>query len=215
MLQEADRRLAVAPAIPLGTRGTLEGQPFDVIGFQRRSIEVDDIEYFWSEYTLFNPYRGFRYLSEYQGHWNVIRTIHGIPGLIAQDGRDAGSFRGSSYRHFQSATATTRFVLGEFPWRVRVGDRVDTSDYVSPPQMLSAERTDDEVTWSLCEYHTGAQIWKMFGLTTSPPDVVGVGWSMPLRGAYGARDGRSTSWRRRRQAMHGGWRRAAMPTATA
>ena len=60
------------PLIPLGTRGKLRGTDYEVIGFQRRSIESDGVRYDWHEYLLFNPYKGFRYLSEYQGHWNDI-----------------------------------------------------------------------------------------------------------------------------------------------
>jgi hypothetical protein len=28
-----------------------------------RSITVDDTSYYWDEYLLFNPYKGFRYLT--------------------------------------------------------------------------------------------------------------------------------------------------------
>ncbi|MEJ7605177.1 MAG: hypothetical protein WKF37_02675, partial [Bryobacteraceae bacterium] len=58
------------PVIPLGTRGNLQGTRYEAIGFQMRGIEVDGIQYLWSEYLLFNPYQGYRYLTEYQGHWN-------------------------------------------------------------------------------------------------------------------------------------------------
>ena len=56
ILQEAASRQRFTPVIPLGSRGTWQGHPFEVVGFQRRSITVDDEEYGWSEYVLFNPY---------------------------------------------------------------------------------------------------------------------------------------------------------------
>jgi hypothetical protein len=43
------------PLIPLGTRGKLRGTDYEVIGFQRRSIESDGVRYDWHEYLLFNP----------------------------------------------------------------------------------------------------------------------------------------------------------------
>src|ERR1700747_3007263 len=55
------------PLIPLGTRGKLRGTDYEVIGFQRRGIKVEGISYYWREYVLFNPYKGIRYLSEYNG----------------------------------------------------------------------------------------------------------------------------------------------------
>lgn len=178
VLQEADARMRITPKIPLGTRGHLDGELFEAIGFQYRTIKVEGETYGWSEYLLFNPYAGFRYLSEYDGHWNVIRTLHALPPV------DAGSttgFRhdGHDFKHFQNADATTAFVLGEFPWQVRAGDVVHTSDYVAPPLMLSAEYTADEVTWSRGEYTSGREIWKAFELPGSPPRARGVFANQP------------------------------------
>src|SRR5579863_3809614 len=45
------------PMIPLGTRGKIRGTDYEVIGFQRRSIQSDGIIYSWHEYLLFNPYK--------------------------------------------------------------------------------------------------------------------------------------------------------------
>ena len=67
------------PLIPLGTRGKIRGTDYEVIGFQRRGIEVEGIRYCWHEYVLFNPYKGFRYLSEYNGHWNDISICKELP----------------------------------------------------------------------------------------------------------------------------------------
>src|SRR6185369_547759 len=72
------------PKIPLGSRGKWRGIDYEVIGFQRRSIQVEGIEYSWHEYLLFNPYRGFRYLSEYSGHWNDILPLNFLPDVAAQ-----------------------------------------------------------------------------------------------------------------------------------
>ena len=73
-------------------------------------------------------------------------------------------YLGARYLHFQTGEARTAFVLGEFPWRVSVGDRVTYRDYIAPPRMLSSETTENETTWSLGEYTTGQEIWKAFGL---------------------------------------------------
>ena len=108
--------------------------------------------YGWNEYVLFDPYQGFRYLSEYQGHWSDIRSIHALPAVSSQRARPTASYDDRTFRHFQSATARTEFVLGEFPWRVEVEDRVDVADFVAPPFMLSREGTTSEATWSLGEY---------------------------------------------------------------
>jgi hypothetical protein len=64
ILQEAWSRMRITPTIPLGTRGMVDGHRYDVIGFQYRTIEVEGETYGWNEYVLFNPYYGFKYLSE-------------------------------------------------------------------------------------------------------------------------------------------------------
>lgn len=178
ILQDAAARQRYTPLIPLGTRGTFEGHPYDVIGYQYRQITVDGTPYGWSEYVLFNPYQGFRYLSEYQGHWNFVRPLPTLPTVVGSS-RPSVSLGGWAFRHFQTATAVTQFVLGEFPWRVRVGDSVETKDFIAPPLVLSSERTDREVTWSRGSYLTGADVWKACGLPGTAPAAVGVYANQP------------------------------------
>jgi ribosomal protein S27E len=176
ILQKFKEAVRHEPLIPLGTRGTLLDTQYEVVGFQVRQIVVDGDAYQWREYLLFNPYREFRYLTEYAGHWNVVSTLRALPaGGATPDGSAPRTFQGQTYRHFQSATAATVFVLGEFPWQIRVGDKANTADYVAPPKMLSAEiNADKEVTWSLGHYLSGADVWKGLSLPGEPPEASGV-----------------------------------------
>jgi hypothetical protein len=179
ILQQAKELERVKPTIPLGSRGKLHGHEFDVIGFAYRTIDVEGEEYGWKEYVLFNRRQGFRYLSEYEGHWNDIRTVRALPQPARSGGKLAASYLGRTYRGFQTATATVRFVLGEFPWQVRSGDVATVSDYVAPPLMLSAEKTPDETTWSIGEYVDGRRLWQAFGLPGNAPRPVGVFANQP------------------------------------
>lgn len=156
----------VRPRLPLGTRGLWKGAPHEVIGFQVRTIRVGGIDYSWGEYLLFNPWRGFRWLTEYDGHWNDVVVLKRLPEHLTIEGRPALRVDGETYRHFQSATAVTTFVLGEFPWRIRVGERAKAEDYVAPPRMISAEHTGDETTWSIGEYVPAREVEAAF----SPKD---------------------------------------------
>jgi hypothetical protein len=163
------------PLIPLGTRGKLRGVAYEVIGFQRRGIQVEGISYHWHEYVLFNPYKAIRYLTEYNGHWNDISVCKELPVIAFA----SAHYLGEVYKHFQSCDATTDYVLGEFPWQVRVGEHAAVSEYVKPPRVLSAEKSAQEVTWSVGEYIYGADIWKSFDLPGSPPVAVGVYENQP------------------------------------
>jgi hypothetical protein len=181
ILQQYQEALKFEPLIPLGTRGRIGEVEYEVVGFQVRQITVDGTEYRWREYLLFNPYHPFRYLTEYAGHWNLVSTLRSLPDgelIPANDG--TRSYDGRDFKHFQTSTATTIFVLGEFPWQVRVGDTAIVVDYVGPPRMLSAEvNADKEVTWSVGEYTSGAEIWKALSLPGSPPPAEGVFANQP------------------------------------
>lgn len=179
VLQEAEARQTIAPLIPLGTRGTWHDQPYDVIGFQQRSITVEGTRYAWDEYVLFNPFHGFRYLTYYNGHWNDVTTVRERPTTGSSGSRPAMEHGDQVFRHFQHATARTDFVLGEFPWRVRVGETVATDDFVSPPYMLSSEGTANERTWSLGVYTPPAAIQSAFSMPQAPPAPVGVFANQP------------------------------------
>jgi hypothetical protein len=179
ILQRFEQRTRVKPLIPLGSRGTLRGAEYDVIGFQIRTIVVDGTPYSWHEYLLFNPHQGFRYLSEYNGHWNDIVPLKTLPTQTSADGRKAMALHGETFRHFQTAEAKTTYVVGEFPWQVRVGDTATVSDYVAPPRLLSSEVTKDETSWSLGEYADGRRLWEAFKLPGAPPPPRGVFANQP------------------------------------
>lgn len=184
VLQTFRSRLTHTPKIPIGARGTLRGEQWEVLGFQVRSIRVEGHDYPWDEYLLYSPRLGFRYLTEYQGHWTWGATIHAVPQAV-KGIRPAARLDGVTFRHFQRAKAETTFVLGEFPWEVQVGDRVAVSDFIAPPRMLSSEETEDEATWTLSEYVPGAAIWKAFALPGSAPAARGVYASQPGPGGAG------------------------------
>jgi hypothetical protein len=180
IVQEAqDAESRRTPLIPLGQRGKWAGATWEIIGFQTRSVEEDGVLYEWEEYLLFNPYKGFRYLTNYQGHWNYVTPVESLPERRALGSRPAVFFEGALYKHFSGAEATTSFVLGEFPWRVKVGEEVLADDFVNPPSVLSSETTSDEVTWSKGEYTRGADLWKAFALPGSAPRPQGVYLNQP------------------------------------
>ena len=105
--------------------------------------------------------------------------MRALPEQTTAGGRPAARYDGRTFKLFQTASATTDYVLGQFPWRVRAFDVAGMSDYIAPPMLLSAERTDQETTWSLGTYTTGAAIWKAFDLPGTPPRAVGVFANQP------------------------------------
>jgi hypothetical protein len=183
VLQQFQARVRIEPAIPLGTRGKLHGDPWEVIGFQVRTTTDEGVDYHWREYVLFNPYKGFRYLTEYDGHWNDVKAIDSVPQPARAGARPAVALLGAKFTHFQSGRAATSYVLGEFPWQVRVGEQVEYRDYIAPPRVLSSETSGEETTWSLGEYMEPRRVWEAFQLKGNPPPALGIFENQPAPAA--------------------------------
>ncbi|MGI4946713.1 MAG: DUF4178 domain-containing protein [Janthinobacterium lividum] len=150
------------PAISIGSRGTLGGTEWEVVGYQERSSGAGSWR--WEEYLLFNPYRGFRFLGQDHGHWTLY-------GMLRRDVDDPLADGGDGLRYQISDTvlARTDYVLGEFYWRVRAGDTVDVREFVHPPFVLSEERSTEEVTWSRGRYLEPRLVQAAFKLGRLPP----------------------------------------------
>lgn len=127
--------------LDLGQRGYLFGNEWEVIGIQERSVLKD--EYAWREYLLFNPWQGFRFLVESDGHWTFV-------AMLRQAINDDHTPRldGISYKIFDSTQARTTYVIGEFYWRVQIGETADLVDYIAPPYILSREQGKEDIIWS-------------------------------------------------------------------
>ncbi|MFN7939569.1 MAG: DUF4178 domain-containing protein [Bryobacteraceae bacterium] len=187
VIQKFKSKERYQPLIPLGTRGKLRGDPYEVIGFQVRELVVEAVAYQWREYLLFNPYKGFRYLTEYNGHWNDVTVVRTQPEENRSAMRPTVRHLGETYQHFQHYEARTVYVMGEFPWRVRVGENATCDDYICPPRILSREAAENETNWSVGEYTKGEDIWKSFQLKGSPPPAIGVFANQPSPDAGGVR----------------------------
>lgn len=169
-LRVPDRK--VKPVIPLGAVGHFGGHlSLTVVGFLQRSVELDSVRYFWEEYLLYDPRLGFRWLVRRDDHWNFVTPLP--PSEVTRESQEA-RYGKKKFKLFQDAVVRVEHVLGEFYWRVEVGDTVMTADYVAPPLMLSREttastqKTTGEINWSLGEYIAPQVIEKAFALHDLP-----------------------------------------------
>ena len=163
------------PFIPLGTRGKLRGAAYDAIGFMSRS---DDEGSEWEEYLLFSTGRGFLWLTHAEDDWYLGEVLNGLP-----DDRGAQVYYGGKlYRQESEYPARTTFVLGEFNWRVRIGDNVRVTEWSSGGSTLSREVYQEEITWTNSSKLTAAVIAASFGLPVPPqvrPETESTGARVP------------------------------------
>jgi hypothetical protein len=165
----------ITPRIPLGTEGTLRGESVIVAGFMERCTTVFGETFAWREYLLYTE-RGYRWLMEDNLHWQLLEPISPAEVRFSATG---ARYEGKTYRRFARNTAVVRFVVGEFYWKVEVGETTRTTDYVAPPRILSQEESDSEQNWSAGSYVEPQEVWEAFGLSGTPPKPIGVGPSQP------------------------------------
>jgi hypothetical protein len=148
-------------AIPLGKRGTLFGGEWEVIGALVRSD--GDVE--WSEFLLFNPYAGYRWLVLSEGEWQFGTPLLDRPVPV---GSGAVQWFGQRLdQDYEPAATTTNQVVGEFYWRVKAGDTVQATTYSRANDSLSAEFSEDEVNWTHLVPVSAREVTQAFGLGTS------------------------------------------------
>ncbi|OYY94568.1 MAG: hypothetical protein B7Y41_07005 [Hydrogenophilales bacterium 28-61-23] len=157
-------------SIPLGARGKLDGIEWEAVGYQERSSGSGSDRYVWDETLLFNPYHGFRFLAQAQGHWSLYRVIKSGTALPA----------GTRFARFFSGQTQTDYVLGEFYWRARMGDQVHVTDSISPPYVMSTEKNGEEINVSLGAYLAREEVAAAFGLDPGKlPRLQGIAPNQP------------------------------------
>lgn len=182
------KKKKLEPLIPIGARGAVEGDEYVVTGFMQRAVKFDR-DYFWLEYLLYNRERGYRWIVESDYHWSFVTPLRAgeVSELNVVGGGVSSSlyYQNRKYRLFQNATARVTYVLGEFYWKVAVGEAVDTADYIAPPFGISKEVTRSgarEVNYSHARYMTRDEVRKAFALEKRPPKPQGVGPMQPFPG---------------------------------
>lgn len=170
-------------SLPLGTVGTIDEIEYKIIGFVKKSVTYEGVNYPWTEYLLYERYNGYRWLVESDGHYNLMETLPGLPKrggqAVGRPNQQPIEYQGETYKHFQTSTAVVDAVAGEFYWRVKLGESATNFDYVAPPLMLSMEASQTGFIWSLGRYMTHDEVRKIFGIQKALKMAVGVAPNQP------------------------------------
>jgi hypothetical protein len=175
-------RAREVPAIALGRKGILPisdvrgvvNAEWTVLGYVERSAGApfSDEWFGWQEYLLYNAQHGYRWLVLDEGTFYLVTPL--APGEV--DASRAPTFVRYGSLHFQQRNAQQArvdHVLGEFYWKVEVGETVWAEDYERGRALLSCERNANEVSWSYGVVLPVAVVAQAFGY-------------VPKGGAYGA-----------------------------
>ncbi len=179
-LHHAAQDEPVAPLIPLGSMAQLQGQAWQVVGFQHRmgndpseghaaasdddehEVEIVEEHFGWSEYLLYNQKRGFIFVVDAEDGWSVVKPVTGAPKL--SEGGKSASYLGQKYQLKYSYNAQTSYATGEFYWNVARGQKTYNMDFAKGASLLSMEKGADEITWSSGTTVSAEAIAKAFKL---------------------------------------------------
>jgi DNA-directed RNA polymerase subunit RPC12/RpoP len=165
--QEAARR---KPAIPIGTRGVLEGVEYVVTAYLRRGSTFEGERYTWQEYLLFAQRLGFRWLvKDPETGWSWVEPVN-LAELDLGHAPERVGYAGRTFTLRNENTASVEYVLGEVYWKCELGEATRVRDYVQGGEVLSREASVGEVRWSLSKPVEWSWIAAGLGL---PPDGPG------------------------------------------
>jgi hypothetical protein len=164
-LVQAQQDEFVAPKIPLGSTGLLQGVQWQVVGYQHRvGNEPGDTEeqFEWDEYLLYNRKRGFSFLVDSDEGWTMVKPASGAPSTTRD--LQSATYLGTTYRQQSAYKAQTAYVAGEFYWPVERGQVTFNRDYARGTSVLSLEENPRERTWSVGSTIDSDTVAKAFGL---------------------------------------------------
>lgn len=168
--------------IPIGAKGRIDNFVYEVMGFAVK--EETKYHFKWREYLLFSPYRGYAFLSEYNGHWNFVWPIEGDPrkNISVND----FNYEGAEYRLYQKYNAKVVYARGEFFFDVfDITESTVNSEFIAPPYMLALEKSHDSILWCKGEYFKPGEIAEAFSMPARKfPFREGVGYTEPLHASF-------------------------------
>jgi hypothetical protein len=187
------------PGIELGRKGILPvadargviNAEWTVLGYVERSSGApsSDDWFGWQEYLLYNVQHGYRWLVLDEGVFSLITPL--AAGDI--DASRAPTFVRRNNIHFRrrnAQQARVDYVLGEFYWKVEVGETVWAEDYEHGREIISSERNANEVSWSHGVVIATQVVTQAFGYV---PKASAYGAAPAFAGFSGAGGGSSAS----------------------
>ena len=147
-----------ATALQPGDTGEIDGTQWIILGVLVRHEKTDPGSS-WEEYLLFESLKGFAWLSNVQGAWQMIDVLNEQP-ILAGDKASVGNL---TYNRTFEYIAITSYAAGSFNWKPEVGNAVKVTEYKSGQRSLSSEQTDTELTWSRGKPVAANVILRAFG----------------------------------------------------
>lgn len=157
-------RIDYKPAIAISTTANIEGTDYTVIAFvAKRETRYN---YLWAEYTLFNPIKGYAYVSEYQGHWMWLTPVD---FYVTTDSYTYEiPYNNKIYRLYSKYQGKIESTIGEFSYNINGTSRPKCNDYICPPEILIREHETKSITWLHGYYLEPDEVKRLFNCDELP-----------------------------------------------
>jgi hypothetical protein len=168
------------PAIPVGSRGTIDGKLYEVMAFTvKRELKY---RYQWREYVLFNPHHGVVFLSEYNGNWNLLNPYPKHPWSYGLwDHLNNIRIDENDFQLYAKYKAEVLFASGEYFHDVIEQTQSSTYyEHICPPYLLTYETNLKSTSAYQGEYIAPEKVAQAFQLERNRlPAKDGKGYTEP------------------------------------
>jgi hypothetical protein len=174
------KKTAAAPVLGIGTTGILHDVEFKVIAYLEKKERNSN--YTWREYLLYNYQKGYATLSEFDGHWSIIKGDNFHPSIKeAKDYHQRINYENIDFRLFNKYTPTVTAAIGEFNYDI-LNDRIKVIEFIAPPLMIIKETAGPKTDYFLAESIEEEAIASAFNIDkTLFPEKVGIGAIQPSK----------------------------------
>jgi hypothetical protein len=131
--------------LTVGTPITLEKISYEVMGRLYYVEYSEGRQYPSYEYVLYNPEKGYLWLSEENGHFTISRPFHLRVSVPVRKARRTVSVGQERFQFYEEGILTLRWVDGALPWTAEVGEKTQYLHVIKPPEYVDQETTRKEV----------------------------------------------------------------------
>lgn len=137
----------------------LDAVEYNIVGI---AIKQDYSQYKsrWREYSLFNRISGYAYLSEYNGHWILLKELWSHEDIDLDKGYEFLNYDEKEFELFNKYSYQTIYAEGEFTYNLFDKNNITCYEYIAPPLLLSKEKYKTNTSWFIGKHISKKEIEK-------------------------------------------------------
>ncbi len=152
----------------LGTKGTLRGMEFEIVGRLRYQDEEDTEPYPWDEWVLLSAEGWFGYLVEAEdgkaGYYLYQEHVPESLDLYSSD--DVIEFNGKSIsREDTGFVGRIADFDGELPWIPQIGEGMQLYDFAIGKNQYTVEQTESEISITKGDFYSYEEVVTAFNVS--------------------------------------------------